>query len=65
VYGPSLRLTSADPLDLRVVATGEFDPAALAPPAWRELGALLGPLLSLAGLMYLAHAARATLGGRL
>jgi len=65
VQGPSLRIAAADPLDLRVIATGELDPAYLAPQAWRELGALLGPLLSLAGLMYLAHAARATLGGRL
>ena len=63
--GPSLRIAAADPLDLRVVATGEVDPARLALPGWRAWGALVGPLLSLAGLLYLAHAAGTTRGGRL
>jgi hypothetical protein len=39
-------------------------PTRFAPSRWRALGALVGPLLSLAGLLYLAHAAEATLAGR-
>jgi hypothetical protein len=61
---PSLRIAAADPLDLRVIATGDADPMRLAPPRWRTLGAVLGPILSLAGLLYLAHAAESTIAGR-
>jgi hypothetical protein len=63
--GPSLRIAAADPLELRVLAAGEIDAATLALPAWRAWGAVLGPLVSLAGMVYLAHAAETTLGGRL
>jgi hypothetical protein len=62
---PALRIAGADPLELRVIATGDADTARLAPPQWRAWGVLVGPLLSLAGLMYLAHALESTLAGRL
>ena len=50
--------------DLRVIATGATDPKRFAPPRWRTAGAVLGPILSLAGLLYLAHAAESTIVGR-
>lgn len=61
---PGLRIAAADPLELHVVAGGAADAARFAPPRWRALGLLLGPMLSLAGLVYLAHAAEVTLAGR-
>jgi hypothetical protein len=61
---PNLRIAALDPLELRVVANGEVHPENFAPPRWRAFGAVLGPVLSLAGLVYLAHAAEATIGGR-
>jgi hypothetical protein len=61
---PSLRLASAEPLVLHVVADGSVSPMRFAPSRWRVAGALAGPILSLAGLLYLAHAAEATLAGR-
>ena len=61
---PRLRIGSHDPLDLQVVGEGGPGADALAPPRWRALGALLGPALSLAGLVYLAHAVEATMGAR-
>jgi len=61
---PALRLAAHDPLGLHVVADGEAEPARFAAPAWRLVGLLIGPLCSLAGLVYLAHAVESTLGGR-
>jgi len=61
---PRLRITGGDPLELHVVADGSPSPMRFAPPRWKVLGALAGPLLTLAGLTYLAHAAQATIAGR-
>jgi hypothetical protein len=46
-----------------VVSDRDPDPARLAPPAWRLLGTVGGPLLSLAGLLVLAEAAGHVLDG--
>ena len=62
---PRLHLSGAEPLELCVVADGSVSPMRFAPSQWRALGTLVGPLLALAGLIYLAHAADATLAGRL
>jgi hypothetical protein len=62
---PRLHLAGAEPLELCVVADGSVSPMRFAPSRWRALGALVGPLLALAGLLYLAHAADVTLAGRL
>ncbi len=61
---PNLRLSSAEPVGLHVVADGDASPRRFVPGAWRTLGLVAGPLLSLAGLVYLVHAAEASLGGR-
>lgn len=61
---PSLHIRGADPIELRVVAGDPADPARFSPPPWRTAGLVLGPLLSLAGLVYLVHAAEATIAGR-
>jgi hypothetical protein len=61
---PQLRVAGAEPLELRVVGGGDADASRYAPPLWRASGVLLGPLLTLAGLVYLVHAAEATLAGR-
>ncbi len=61
---PPLRLGAHEPLGLHVVADGSTDPVRFAAPAWRMVGLLLGPLCSLAGLVYLVQAAGAALGGR-
>lgn len=61
---PRLRVTGADPLELHVVADGSPSPLRFAPSRWLVLGTLAGPLLTLAGLVYLARAAQATIVGR-
>ncbi len=59
------RMVPSDLLERVVVADGALDAAQLAPPAWRVSGAVLGPALALAGLVYLAHAADRVFAGRL
>ncbi len=59
------RMVPSDLLERIVVADGALDAAQLAPPLWRVSGALLGPALALAGLVYLAHAADRVFAGRL
>lgn len=44
-------------IDFVLVSDRPPIPAAIALPAWRTIGVLLGPALSLAALLYLAHAA--------
>lgn len=61
---PRLRVTGNDAIELHVVADGSASPMRFAPSRWRAAGALLGPALSLAGLVYLAHAAESTIAGR-
>jgi hypothetical protein len=46
-------------LDFLFVSDRAPEPAALAPSRWRSVGAVLGPALSLLGLLYLASAADA------
>ena len=55
-----LALQAREPLGTTLVCAGEPDLGELAPAAWRLLGLVLGPLLSLFGLLQLALAA---LGG--
>lgn len=59
---PRLRVTGADPIELHVVADGNASPMRFAPPRWAVAGALAGPLLTLAGLAYLAWAAERAMG---
>lgn len=61
----SSRVIASDLLDRLVIADRDVDVTRLAPAAWRTSGALLGPSLCLAGLVYLAHAADVLLAGRL
>jgi len=61
---PSLHIGPADTLDLLVVGDRLPEPRRLEPPRWRTLGAILGPALCLAGLLYLAHAAGQSMAGR-
>ena len=57
-------LGASETFDTCVVSDRDPSPAALAPSVWRTLGAVLGPALSLAGLLQLAHAAgQSHLGG--
>lgn len=62
---PRLRVAGADPIGLHVVADGSASPMRFAPSRWAVAGAIAGPLLTLAGLAYLAWAAEQTLAGRL
>jgi hypothetical protein len=61
---PGLWIEAEEPLD-RVLVTHEA-PAieALVPPAWRLSLLLLGPVLTLAGIAYLAHAVAPLIAGR-
>ena len=59
------RMVPSDLIERIVIADGALDAAQLAPPAWRVSGALFGPALALAGLLYLAHAADRVFAGRL
>ena len=62
---PAWRLGTDELLERCVVSDRAPEPGALAPPAWRALGAIGGPSLLLLGLMALAHAAAPLLeGGR-
>jgi hypothetical protein len=62
---PAWRVGPEEPLERCVVSDRAPRPDALAPPAWRVLGALGGPALLLAGLLALVHAAAPLLeGGR-
>lgn len=61
---PRLHVTGHEALDLHVVADGSASALRFAPSGWRMIGAALGPLLSLTGLLYLAHAAETTIAGR-
>lgn len=60
---PALWIEPAEASPLRVFGAPP-DLRALAPPASRMVLALLGPLVSLAGLLYLARALERSLGGR-
>ncbi len=53
------RIGPGEFLDFLFVSHRAPEPAALAPPRWRAVGAILGPALSLLGLLYLASAADA------
>lgn len=59
------RMGPSDLLERIVIADGALAASQLAPPAWRVSGAVLGPALALAGLLYLAHAADRVFAGRL
>ena len=54
---PDLWIGSGGHLEFLRISDRALDPRALAMPAWSLFGLGLGPLLSLAGLLYLAHAA--------
>ncbi len=61
---PAVEIAAAEPLEVFVHATGGDAARALAPAPWRAWGAVGGPLLSFAGLLYLAHAIDASVAGR-
>lgn len=61
---PQVEVVAAEPLDVFVHAAGGDAARALAPEPWRAWGAVGGPLLSFAGLLYLAHAIDASIAGR-
>jgi hypothetical protein len=54
---PDLWLGAGDHLDFLLVSDRAPDPAALHLPAWRAAGVVVGPALSLLGLLYLARVA--------
>lgn len=54
---PDLWLGAGDHLDFLLVSDRAPDPAALHAPAWRAAGVVVGPALSLLGLLYLARVA--------
>jgi hypothetical protein len=53
------RIGPGEFLDFLFVSDHEPSPGELRPPAWRSVGAVAGPALSLLGLLYLASAADA------
>lgn len=55
----------AEPFERCIVSDGAPDAGRFAPPAWRLLGTVLGPALSLVGLLMLAEAAGHVLDGGL
>ncbi len=55
--GIALRLEPDDYVGFLLVSDRAPAPGTLAVPAWRTIGALAGPALSLMGLLYLAAAA--------
>jgi hypothetical protein len=52
-----LWIDGVGPVDFVLVSDRPPAAAAFTPPVWRTIGVLLGPALSLAALLYLAHAA--------
>ena len=56
-HEPDLWIGSGGHLEFLKISDHEIDPGTYLMPAWRLLGLGLGPLLSLTGLLYLAHAA--------
>ena len=60
---PAWMIGPEEPFERCIVSDGGSEPARFAPPAWRLLGAVLGPALSLAGLIELARAAGQALDG--
>jgi hypothetical protein len=61
---PDLWIEPGEPLDALVVSQYPPSPASLVPAKWRVGLALLGPALSMSGLVYLARAAGAWLEAR-
>ena len=59
-----LVLGGDDPFVPCVVSASEPQVASLVPPLWHVAGALLGPAVTMAGLLYLAHAAEVLMAGR-
>jgi hypothetical protein len=53
---PELWVGNGEHLDFLYISDRASEPTRLAPPEWRVAGAIVGPLLSLAGLTYLAGA---------
>jgi hypothetical protein len=62
---PSWSIGAAEPFGHCIVCDGAPDSGPVAPAAWRLLGTVLGPALSLAGLLMLAEAAGHALDGGL
>ena len=62
---PVWSIGPAEPFERCIVSDGAPDAGRFAPPAWRLLGTVLGPALSLAGLLMLAEAAGHVLDGGL
>ena len=61
---PGLWIEAQEPLERVLVTAEPPSKDALAPPAWRLTLLVLGPLLTLAGLFYLARAAAPLVAGR-
>jgi hypothetical protein len=62
VATPEWRIGADGPLERCIVSDRAPQPERYAPPAWRVAGALLGPVLTLAGLVALARATGPLLG---
>jgi hypothetical protein len=62
---PAWSIGAAEPFEHCIVSDGAPDSGPVPPKAWRLLGAVLGPVLSLAGLLMLAEAAGHVLDGGL
>ena len=60
---PAWCIGAGEPFEHCVVSDGAPETWRFAPPAWRLLGTVLGPTLSLAGLLMLAEAAGRVLDG--
>ncbi len=63
-HEPAWRIEPAEALERCIVCDAPREPRSFAPPAWRAGGALLGPALSLAGLLVLVHAVGRSAEGR-
>ena len=61
---PELWIEAAEPFERVLVSGAVPSRGTLSPPAWRLALLVLGPLLTLAGLLYLAQAATPFLAGR-
>ena len=62
---PAWRISEGEPFEHCIVSDGAPETWRFSPPAWRLLGTVLGPALSLAGLLVLAEAAGRVLDGGL